>query len=146
MDSVDMKLLKMLGENARTPLKKLGREVGLSTSGVRRRIKQLERGGVIRGYTAIVNPGASGWGISAFLSVRTNSHDASKVARALARYREVCEVHGTTGDHGLILKVRARDLDNLNKFVEEKLNSYDGIDSVITTVTMKTFKETQLSF
>ena len=80
------------------------------------------------------------------MSVRTNSHDAGKVARALARCREVCEVHGTTGDHGLILKVRAHDLDNLNKFVEDKISSYDGIDNVVTTVTMKTFKEEQLSF
>jgi len=140
-----MKLLKMLGENSRIPLSELGRDVGLSPSGVRRRIKQLENSGMIEGYTARINPQKSGWGVAAFLSVKSNSHDTSKIARALARRKEVCEVHKTTGDYGLIVKVRTRDLDSLNRFVEEKLNSYDGIDGVSTTVAMETFKETRLS-
>ncbi len=146
MDSVDMKLLKLLGDNARMPLKQLGREVGLSTTGVRRRIKLLENSKVIKGYTAVVDPRESGWEISAFLSVRTNSQNVGKVARSLSKYKEVFEIHGITGDHCLMLKVRARDIESLNKFVEDKLNSYDGIDSVVTNVAMKTFKETQLSF
>lgn len=140
-----MKLLKMLGENARISLSEMGREVGLSTSGIRRRVKQLENSGVIKGYTVIIDPQKSDRGVAAFMSVEVDSHGAGKIARALARRREVCEIHRTTGDQSLILKIRAQDLDSLNKFVEDRLNSYDGVKSVTTIVAMETFKEVPLN-
>jgi DNA-binding Lrp family transcriptional regulator len=140
-----MKLLKMLGENARISLSEMGREVGLSTSGIRRRVKQLENSGVIKGYTVIIDPQKSDRGVAAFMSVEVDSHGAGKIARALARHREVCEIHRTTGDQSLILKIRAQDLDSLNKFVEDRLNSYDGVKSVTTIVAMETFKEVPLN-
>ena len=49
MDSVDMQLLKMLNANARASLSEMGREVGLSISGVRKRVKLLEKSGMIKG-------------------------------------------------------------------------------------------------
>ncbi len=140
-----MKLLKMLSKNARISLSEMGREVGLSTSGIRRRIKQLEKSGVIKGYTVIIDPHKSDRGVAAFMSVEVDSRGARKIAKALARYREVCEIHRTTGDQSLILKVRAQDLDSLNRFVEDRLNSYDGVKSVTTIVAMETFKEVPLN-
>ncbi|MCD6248621.1 MAG: Lrp/AsnC family transcriptional regulator [Hadesarchaea archaeon] len=146
MDNVDMELLKMLVRNARISLRELGLRVGLSTSGVRRRIKQMEKAGVIKGYAAVVDPKKSGKKITAFLRVKVNSHDIRKVGRSLARYAEVCEVHRITGDHSLIAKVRTQDLDSLNKFIEDKLNSHDGVVSVSTAVAMETFRENGLGF
>ena len=145
MDSVDMKLLKMLSNDAHVPLRKMGREVGLSTSGVRRRIKQLERSGLIKQYSAMIDPRKFGYGVMAFVSVDVDSRSMRELVRSLSRCHQVCELHHTTGGHGLMLKVRARDVESLNKFVDDRIQSFDSVKSVRTIVAMETIKENLLN-
>lgn len=140
-----MKLLKMLSDNARTPLRKMGREVGLSTSGVRRRVKQLERLGLIQKYSALIDPRKFGYGVMAFVSVDVDSRGMRALIRSLSHCHQVCELHRTTGGHGLMLKVRARDLESLNKFVDDRIQSFDSVSRIRTTVAMETLKETLLN-
>ncbi len=142
MDSVDLRLLKILSENAHTSLHKMGREVGLSTSGVRRRIKQLEKTGVIKRYSAVVDPKKYGYDITAFVSVDADSQSLRELINSLARRHEVCELHRTTGGHDLMIKVRTKDVDSLNKFVDNHIRSFDSVKSVRTTLAMDTIKET----
>ncbi len=145
MDSVDMKLLKMLHDDAHVSLQKMGREVGLSTSGVRRRVKQLEHSGLITKYSAMIDPKKYGYGVMAFVIVDADSRVLHELTRSLARHHEVCELHRTTGGHNLMVKVRARDVDSLNKFVDEHIQSFDSVKSVQTTLAMETLKETPLN-
>lgn len=145
MDSVDLKLLKMLNDDAHAPLRKMGREVGLSISGVRRRIKELERSKLITKYSAIVDPKKYGYGVVAFVTVDVDSRVLPELTRSLARHHEICELHRTTGGQGLMMKVRARDVDSLNKFVDEYIQSFDSVKSVQTTLVMETIKETILN-
>ncbi|MFQ6129939.1 MAG: Lrp/AsnC family transcriptional regulator [Candidatus Hadarchaeaceae archaeon] len=145
MDSVDMKLLKMLSDDAHISLCKMGREVGLSTSGVRRRIKQLERSGLIKQYSALIDPQKFGYGVMAFVSIDVDSRSMRELVRSLSRCHQVCELHHTTGGHGLMLKVRARDVESLKKFVDDRIQSFDLVKSVRTIVAMETIKERLLN-
>ena len=145
LDSIDVKLLKMLNSNAKISLSKMGREVGLSASGVRKRIKQLERSGLIKSYTAIIDPQKFGLELMALLSVDVDARGEHELIRSLSRHHEVCELHRMTGGHGLMMKVRARDLESLNKFIENHLHSFDSVKSVRTMVAMETFKETLIN-
>lgn len=145
MDSADLKLLKMLTDDAHTPLRKMAREVGLSTSGVRRRIIQLEQLGLIKRYSAIIDPKKYGYGVVAFVSIDVDSRDLHELVRSLARRHEVCEIHHTTGGHSLMLKIRAKDVDSLNKFVDDHVQSLDSVKHVRTTLAMETLKETLVS-
>ncbi len=145
MDSVDIKLLKMLNNDAHVPLRKMGREVGLSTSGVRRRIKQLERSGLIKQYSALIDPRKFGYGVMAFVSVDVDSRSMRELVRSLSRCHQVCELHHTTGGHGLMMKIRARDVESLKKFVDDRIQSLDSVKSVQTIVAMETVKETILN-
>jgi len=145
VDSVDMKLLKMLSDDAHVSLRKMGREVGLSTSGVRRRVKQLERSGLIKQYSALVDPQKFGYGVMAFVSIDVDSRSMGELVRSLSRCHQVCELHHTTGGHGLMLKVRARDVESLQKFVDDHIQSFDSVKSVQTTVAMETIKERLLN-
>lgn len=135
----------MLKDDAHVPLRKMGREVGLSISGVRRRIKQLERSGIIAKYSAIINPKKYGYGVVAFVNVDVDSRAVRELTRSLAHRHEVCELHRTTGGHSLMIKVRARNMDSLNKFVDEYIQSFDLVKSVQTTLAMETLKETLLN-
>ncbi len=145
MDSVDMKILKMLSDDAHVSLHKMGREVGLSTSGVRRRVKQLERSGLIKQYSALIDPQKFGYGVMAFVSIDVDSRSMRELVRSLSRCHQVCELHHTTGGHGLMLKVRARDVESLQKFVDDHIQSFDSVKSVQTTVAMETIKERLLN-
>ncbi|MBA7593667.1 HTH-type transcriptional regulator LrpC [subsurface metagenome] len=145
MDSVDMKLLKMLSDDAHVSLRKMGREVGLSTSGVRRRVKQLERFGLIKQYSALIDPQKFGYGVMAFVSIDVDSRSMRELVRSLSRCHQVCELHHTTGGHGLMLKVRARDVESLKKFVDDHIQSFDSVKSVRTIVAMETIKERLLN-
>jgi predicted transcriptional regulator len=68
-DELDRKILSLLFENARMSLVEIGERVGLSAPAVKRRIERLERDGTIRGYSAVVDQQAMGWGTEAFLEV-----------------------------------------------------------------------------
>jgi len=145
LDSTDMRLLKMLNTNARVSLSEMGREVGLSTSGVRRRMMHLEKTGVIKGYTAVIDPQKFDCRVLAFVNIEVGPRSISEISKALSRYREVCELHQTTGRHALLAKVRARGIDDLKRFVNERISSLDPIKSVQTTMVMGTIKETLLN-
>jgi Lrp/AsnC family transcriptional regulator for asnA, asnC and gidA len=144
IDSVDLKLLRALARNSRTPLKELGRELGLSISGVRRRINKLIKKGVIKGYSIVVDPKKYGWNITAFIKIDIESAYLKELMNRLARKREVCEVHKTGGD-SILIKVRFRDIDELNRFVEDITASGEGVKNVATFISMECFKETPVS-
>ena len=93
----------------------------------------------------MIDPKKYGYGVVAFVSVDIDSRVLPELTHSLTRHHEVCELHRTTGGHGLMMKVRARDMDSLNKFVDEYIQSFDSVKSVQTTLVMETLKETLLS-
>lgn len=131
----------MLMEDGRETLEELSEEVGLSTSGVKRRMGMLENRGIIRGYAAKVDPEKAGYGIGAFLKIDVRSSETRRVAGTLKQCKGVCEVHKTTGNHGLIAKVRAEDRGSISKFVEDEVSTCRGVKDVETRMTVETYKE-----
>lgn len=131
----------MLIEDGRETLNTIADEVGLSTSGVRRRIKRLEEEEILKGYTAKVDPEKAGYEVAAFLNIDVKSSEARRVAGILSRCKGVCEVHKTTGNHGLIAKFRAEDRGAISDFVEDRVSTYQGVKDVHITMTMETYKE-----
>lgn len=141
LDSVDIKILEMLVENGKENLSNIADEIGLSTSGARRRIKKLEENGVIKGYTAVVDSEKAGYDVVAFLNIDVEPSEARRVAGVLSRCNGVCEVHKTTGNHGLIAKVRAEDRGTISDFVEDRISTYQGVRDVKINMAMETYKE-----
>ncbi len=142
VDSIDLKLLRLLGENSKRTLRELGREVGLSVSAVRKRIKRLENLRVIKKYTVVVDHKKLGLGLTAFANLDVDPRYVKDFIRMLSRYKGVYELHRVTGKHGLMLKIRARDMASLNKFLENLTDSSDSVREIETLVAIETFKET----
>lgn len=143
IDSVDLKLMRTLARNAKTSLHELGREVGLSVSGVKRRLDKLQRKGIIKGYTVVLNPKKYGWAVAAFVLVEADSKSMRELVDKLERKREVCEIHKVAGGDSIFLKIRARSVDDLNRFIETNVSSQDGVKNVTTFISMESFKEVQ---
>jgi Lrp/AsnC family leucine-responsive transcriptional regulator len=145
VDSVDLKILRLLEKDARHALKKIAREVGLSKSGVRRRIQRLQNARIIKQYSVIIDPKKCGYHVLAFVTIGGEPKGLDELATALERRHEVCELHRTGGGDYLMVKIRSKDIDGLNKFIEEYINSSEYVKFTSTLIVMKTYKEVLLN-
>lgn len=146
-DDIDLKLLEMLQADAKTPLAKLGEEVGLSAPSVMERLRKMEAAGVIMGYSAIVDGKKIGLDITAFVGVGFNYPKAyDEFARAVSSLPNVLECHHVTGGHTMILKVKTQNTASLERLISE-IRSMPGVERTETMVVLSTLLETtQLSF
>ena len=117
--------------------------VGLAPSAVLERIRKLEARGVIRGYSALVDPHALDQAMLAFIAVRSEEAPGdNSVSNALAQCPEVLEVHHVAGDDCYLLKVRARDAEHIGQLLRHRFGRIPGVRSTRTTIVLETVKET----
>ena len=143
IDEIDGVLLDLLQENARITQAEVARVVGLAPSAVLERIRKLEGRGVIRGYTALVDPHSIEQSMLAFIAVRSEEKPGDdSVAHALSKCPEVLEVHHVAGDDCYMLKVRARDAEHIGQLLRRRFARIPGVKSTRTTIVLETVKET----
>lgn len=144
-DDLDARILDALQRNGRVAQVEIAREVGLAPSAVLERMRKLEARGVIRGYTALVDPKAAGLGLLAFIAVRTAEapEEEDAVAAALGKIPEVLEVHHVAGDDCFLVKTRTRDAEHLGELLKARIGRIKGVRSTRTTIVLGTLKETQ---
>lgn len=121
LDDLDLRIVTLLLKDARTPAAQIAEQIGLSRPAVTDRMDKLERQGVIRGTTAVIDPNALGRRVTAFIAARgtTLSASAWKKFRELMRRDEVLEVHTVAGDDCYLVKVRAESIGALNTLVQQ---------------------------
>ncbi len=105
MDSIDMQILDMLQENARTPLKTIAEKVFLSSPAVSTRIEHLEKQGIIKGYTAMVDKEQLGYHITAFINLEMEPVQKKDFYPWISNVPNVLECNCVTGDYSMLLKV-----------------------------------------
>ena len=143
VDPLDLRILEILQTNARETQADIARDVGLAPSAVLERVRKLEARGVIRGYSAVVDPRALALPLLAFVAVRSDEVGADdRVAQLLAEFPEVLEVHHVAGDDCYLMKVRARDAEHLGLLLRTKFARIPGVRSTRTTIVLETVKET----
>lgn len=145
LDAIDIKILRMLQEDAHIQNQQLAERVGLSPSPCHRRVRALEEAGIIRGYVALVDAKAVGAGFVAFAEVRLEkqSHSFSnRFEAAISERSEVLECVMVTGDYDYLLKIAVADLDEFRKFLTEVVGRIEGVANMRTTIPMKTVKQT----
>jgi Lrp/AsnC family leucine-responsive transcriptional regulator len=143
LDEVDLHIVDILLRDGRTPASQLADMVGLSRPAVAERIDKLERNGVIRGTTVVVDPTALGRSVTAFVAARGSASltpKAKKAFQALMRSDEVLEAHTVAGDDCYLIKVRTDSIASLNTLVS-KLTAPPLSLSTRTTIVMKTHFE-----
>lgn len=147
IDDKDQRILEFLQENARATNVELARAVELTPSATLERVRKLEERGLIKGYMAILDPHALDLGLVAFIFVRVDEmseglEEEEKTANALAALPSVQEVHHLAGEDCFLVKVRARDTDDLYRVLKEEFGQFKTIRSTRTTIVLKTVKET----
>ncbi|MDQ3130594.1 MAG: Lrp/AsnC family transcriptional regulator [Acidobacteriota bacterium] len=141
INEIDIKILNIIQQDARIANAEIARQIGLAPSAVLERLRKLEERGVIRRYTAEIDAAEVGFGITAFVFVRTNEC-GDGTDQLLAQIPEVLEVHDVAGEDSYLLKVRAKNTEDLARILREKFKSLPNVLSTRTTVVLQTIKET----
>jgi DNA-binding Lrp family transcriptional regulator len=140
MDAIDRAILTELQADGRVTVTELADRVRLTPGPCHRRLRELERSGVITGYRALVDPAAVGMGFEALVQVTLERGDASTVAAfetAIAALPEVRHAERLFGDPDYLLRVAARDLDDFAAVRDQKLATLPGIHRLTSTIVMK---------
>ncbi len=149
LDEKDLQILDELQENCKITIKKLAKRVHAPITTVYAKVKRLEKLGLIKAYRAILDYKKLGLKTSAFILVSFSYEVGERkkitqreVVKKIAMLPEVQEAHIVTGNWDIILKVRVRDVDELGKFVVDKLRMIEGVEKTLTCVILDTAKET----
>jgi len=142
LDQRDHEILALVQTDAKMPQAEIGRRVGLSTASVNERLRKLEQSGVIRRYTALVDPQAVGASLAAFVEI---SIEHPRFEPGLVEHvrglNAVQECHHVTGDFALLLKVRVRDMAALHELLMNHLNAREGVRQTRTMLVLESVKE-----
>ncbi len=143
-DEIDMQILRELQDNGRMTNVELADRVGLTAPPCLRRVRSLEESGIIRAYHADLDPNALGYSITVFAMVSLKSQaeaDLRAFEDHIATLPEVRECYMLNGEIDFILKVVARDLQSFQQFLTSKLTSAPNVNSVKTSLTIRTSKQ-----
>jgi Lrp/AsnC family leucine-responsive transcriptional regulator len=139
LDRIDYQILHYIQNDARMTNAGLAEHVGLSPSPCLRRVKSLERAGIINRYVGIVDATAVGLPISAFVSISLHSQDreALEIFQSRVRtYTEVMECYRMTGTSDFLMRVVVPDLQSYERFAD-KLTRIPGISNIQTSFALK---------
>jgi DNA-binding Lrp family transcriptional regulator len=141
IDRIDHQIVALLRENARRSFQDIGSNVSLSAPAVKRRVDRLEREGVIRGYSANLDPAAFGWNTHAFVELFCEgSMSGEEVREAVTAHPEVEGAYTIAGAPSAILHLRAADTAHLETALE-RIRDIQGVTRTQTQVVLSTLFE-----
>jgi len=136
IDATDQRIIASLLEDSRRSFAVVGAEVGLSAPAVKRRVDRLRADGVVRAFTAVVDPAALGWTVEAFVEVFCEGRvSPARIRTMVADIPEVEAAFTVTGDADALLHVRAADMTHFER-VLETVRDHEGIKQTRSTVVL----------
>ncbi|MEM1586131.1 MAG: Lrp/AsnC family transcriptional regulator [Candidatus Bathyarchaeia archaeon] len=137
---MDFQIIKLLQEDSRISYNKLASRLGVSVGTIYNRIKNLEGKGVLKGYTAVVDPVKVGYGTIAIVLIQAEGAHLVEVENEIAKIGNVIAVYDITGDFDIAVIARFRDRFELNSFVK-RLLSMPYVKRTVTNVVLNVVKE-----
>lgn len=142
IDQKDREIITELIANSRQTVGQLGKKIGMPPTTIHNRIKKLEQVGIIRNYTAEIDYKKLGRPVMAYIGITVNYNVEGRkikqpeIARQIKSLEGVREATILTGGLDIIVKVMAKDIDDLNEIVTEKLRDIDGVDKTQTMIVL----------
>lgn len=137
IDNLDKKILSILSKNARIPFKDVAAECGVSRAAIHQRVQHLIAGGVITGSGFDVNPKSVGYSTCTYVGINLERGSMYKdVVQQLLTIPEIVECHFTTGSYTMLLKIYARDNEQLMDLLNNKMQMIPGVVSTETLISL----------
>jgi len=147
LDQKDLQIILALQEDGRLSNFALAEKVNLSPSPCLRRVRLLEKAGIIRGYTAVLDHAACGLPVTAFLQIRLLRHSGDEVAafeKHIGGLEEVIDCYLMSGTADYLLRVLAADLESYERFIRAKIHAIPGIAALDTSFAYGTIKSSRI--
>jgi Lrp/AsnC family transcriptional regulator, regulator for asnA, asnC and gidA len=138
IDKIDLKILSLLMENADMPYTDIAKKVFVSGGTVHVRMKKLEQMGVVKGASLSIDYSKLGYDITAFLGIyleKSSYYD--QAAKDLENIPEVVNVHYTTGNYSMFVKIVCKDTNHLRQVLHDKIQKVTGIQRTETSISLE---------
>ncbi|HEX3013616.1 MAG TPA: Lrp/AsnC family transcriptional regulator [Methanobacterium sp.] len=140
MDDIDTAILRSLIKNSRITISQMSKEIDVPDATISNRLKKLETD-VIRRYTMIPDWQKIGLNITAIIIIQTESEKHQYVKEELSKLEEVSEVYSVSGEYDILIKVWVPSIGELNKLINSKIRSVDGVEDLTEMIVMERVKE-----
>ena len=138
IDNLDKKILSILSKNARIPFKDVAAECNVSRAAIHQRVQHLIEAGVITGSGFDVNPKSLGYSTCTYVGISLEKGSMyQNVVEELQHIPEVVECHFTTGPYTMLVKLYARDNEQLMELLNGRLQGIHGVMSTETLISLE---------
>lgn len=138
IDNLDKKILNILSKNARIPFKDVATECNVSRAAIHQRVQHLVEGGVITGSGFDINPKSLGYSTCTYVGLNLERGSMYKdVVERLEQIPEVVECHFTTGPYTMLVKLYAKDNEQLMDLLNARLQEIPGVVSTETLISLE---------
>ena len=141
MDSVDIKILRCLKDNARLTASAISEDIGLSVSAVIERIKKMENSGLIKGYTIDIDQDILGNKMVALMDVSLKHPDFyDGFVELIKANNSIASCYYQTGEFDFVLRIVTDSTEGLDE-VYKVVKGYEGVENTETHIVLRTLKE-----
>lgn len=138
IDSTDVKILNQLLENSRQSTTKIAEHVDVSNVATQQRMNKMEKAGIIKGYTAVVDYKAIGYRTVAYLGIfLEKAKHYTDVIKQLNEVPQIIEAHFTTGNYSIFAKIIAKDNVHLMEILSDKIQNIEGVARTETFISLQ---------
>ena len=138
IDGIDKMILRELMQDARTPILKIARQVGISGAAIHQRLRKLEKSELISGSKFIINSKVLGYTTMAFIGIFLEKAVSNPQAvKQLKKIPEVIECHYTTGNWSILIKVLCKDNEHLMNLLNKEIQSIKGVSRTETFISLE---------
>lgn len=144
IDQFDIQILRVLSRDGRISLQDLSERIGLSTTPTARRVRRLEKTGIITGYAALIDETALGFDVSVFVSVQLERQVDDALATfeaAVQQFPEVVDCWLMTGDRDYLLRIATTGLKEFEEFLVGRLTRVPGVASIQSSIPLRRVKQ-----
>ena len=144
LDNINLKIIDFLSKDSSTPFVEIAKQIGISDATVHIRVRRLLAAGIINKFTISVDNNRLGYDHLAFMGINVEPGFAEELTDELSKVDEVLEIHEMHGRFDLLLKVRAKDLDQMRDIVVNKIRILPHIIETELMTVLKSRKEEQI--
>ncbi|AQA06609.1 AsnC family transcriptional regulator [Mycobacterium sp. MS1601] len=135
LDRLDVQLIRLLSRDARLGVMELSNELGVARNTVQTRLTRLRESGLVAGFRPEVDLAAAGVAVQAFITLELVQGELQSVVRSLTAIPEVMEIHATTGQADLLIRVATRTHSELQRLIE-RVVSISGVAHSNTSLSL----------
>ena len=140
LDELDLMIIKELQKDSSQSLSEIASRINAPVSTVFSRVKKMREEGVIRGFTAVINPVVLGYNVTAIIMFSVEGAYVEDIEKQLAPNPNIIALYDTTGEYDIIAIARFKSISELDRFIKSVLKN-PRIKKTITSVVLRVVKE-----